>query len=49
MDKLIEKTAKETGATLSVAKFARFGLGEGIEKKQSNLADEVAQTIGQSA
>jgi elongation factor Ts len=49
VDKLIEQTAKETGATLSVARFARFQLGEGIEKKQSNLADEVAQTIGQSA
>ena len=49
VDKLIAQTAKETGATLSVARFARFQLGEGIEKKQSNLADEVAQTIGQSA
>jgi elongation factor Ts len=49
VDNLIAQTAKETGATLSVARFARFQLGEGIEKKQSNLADEVAQTIGQSA
>lgn len=49
IDKLIAQTAKETGAGLSVARFARYQLGEGIEKKQSNLADEVAQTIGQSA
>lgn len=49
IDKLIAQAAKETGATLSVSRFARFQLGEGIEKKQSNLADEVAQTIGQSA
>jgi elongation factor Ts len=49
IDKLIAASAKETGATLTVARFARFQLGEGIEKKQSNLADEVAQTIGQSA
>jgi elongation factor Ts len=49
VDKLIAQAATETGATLSVARFARFQLGEGIEKKQSNLADEVAQTIGQSA
>jgi elongation factor Ts len=49
VDKLIAQTATETGATLAVARFARFQLGEGIEKKQSNLADEVAQTIGQSA
>jgi translation elongation factor EF-Ts len=32
-----------------VVRFARYQLGEGIEKKQSNLADEVAQTIGHSA
>ena len=49
VDKLIAQSAKETGATLSVSRFSRFQLGEGIEKKQSNLADEVAQTIGQSA
>jgi elongation factor Ts len=46
IDKLLAGVAKETGATLSVARFSRFQLGEGIEKKQSNLADEVAQTIG---
>ncbi|HEY2774057.1 MAG TPA: translation elongation factor Ts [Candidatus Binatia bacterium] len=49
VDKLVAQSAKETGASLSVSRFARFQLGEGIEKKQSNLADEVAQTIGQSA
>lgn len=49
IDKLIAASAKETGATLKAVRFSRFQLGEGIEKKQSNLADEVAQTIGQSA
>lgn len=49
VDKLVAQAAKETGATLGVARFSRFQLGEGIEKKQSNLAEEVAQTIGQSA
>ena len=49
IDKLVAQAAKETGASLSVSRFARLQLGEGIEKKQSNLADEVAQTIGQSA
>ena len=47
--KLIAGVAKETGATLQVKRFARYQLGEGIEKKQSNLAAEVAQTIGHSA
>src|SRR5205085_10991690 len=45
IDKLIAKDANETGSNLSVVRFARYQLGEGIEKKQSNLADEVAQTI----
>jgi elongation factor Ts len=49
IDKLVEKSAKETEASLTVTRFSRFQLGEGIEKKQANLADEVAQTIGQSA
>lgn len=49
IDKLVADSAKETGAALEVTRFSRFQLGEGIEKKQSNLADEVAQTIGQSA
>ena len=49
IDRLVASAAKETGATLSVVRFARFQLGEGVEKKQSNLADEVAQTIGQTA
>ena len=49
IDKLVAQAAKETGTTLAVARFSRFQLGEGIEKKQSNLAEEVAQTIGQSA
>jgi elongation factor Ts len=49
VDKLVAQSAKETGSTLKVKRFSRFQLGEGIEKKQSNLADEVAQTIGQSA
>jgi len=49
IDKLVAQAAKETDTTLAVARFSRFQLGEGIEKKQSNLAEEVAQTIGQSA
>ena len=36
-----EKIAK-IGENISVRRFARFQVGEGIEKKQSNLAEEVA-------
>lgn len=41
-----EKIAK-IGENISVRRFARFQVGEGIEKKQSNLADEVAAITGQ--
>jgi elongation factor Ts len=44
--KLIEKTAKELGTTLVLKSFARFKVGEGIEKKTDNLADEVAKMTG---
>ena len=45
-DYVTEKIAK-IGENISVRRFARFQVGEGIEKKQSNLADEVAAMAGQ--
>jgi len=36
-----EKIAK-MGENISIRRFARYQVGEGIEKKQSNLAEEVA-------
>ena len=38
---MTEKIAK-IGENISIRRFARFVVGEGIEKKQSNLAEEVA-------
>jgi elongation factor Ts len=46
VSKLIDKTAKELGATISVQSFARFKVGDGIEKKDENFADEVAKMTG---
>ena len=40
-DYITGKIAK-IGENISVRRFARYQVGEGIEKKQSNLADEVA-------
>ncbi|MCE5343798.1 MAG: translation elongation factor Ts [Eubacteriales bacterium] len=34
---------KETGAVIAPVRFERFERGEGIEKRQENLADEIAQ------
>ena len=37
------EVAKAIGATIAPVKFQRFERGEGIEKRQENLADEIAQ------
>ena len=44
-DVLTDAVAK-IGETLPVRRFARFVLGEGLEKKQENLAEEVAKAAG---
>jgi len=42
-DVLTEAIAK-IGENIQIRRFARFVLGEGLEKKQENLAEEVAKT-----
>jgi len=42
---VIEAAAKDLGAPITVTGFVRFNLGEGIEKKESDLASEVAATL----
>ncbi len=44
-DVLNEAVAK-MGENIQVRRFSRFVLGEGLEKKQENLADEVAKAAG---
>ena len=46
VDKVRGELGKKLGGEVKVNAFVRFGLGEGIEKKVENLADEVAKTIG---
>lgn len=43
---LTEKIAK-IGENISIRRFVRFEVGEGIEKKSENFAEEVAKQIGQ--
>ncbi len=43
---LIGQTTKQLGETLTVSRFTRFILGEGIEKQESNFAEEVAAQMG---
>jgi elongation factor Ts len=42
-DKTVETLLSETGATVN--KFVRYEVGEGIEKKQENFADEVMAQV----
>ena len=44
--KLIEKASKDFGTPVAIESFVRFQVGEGIEKVESDFADEVAQMAG---
>jgi elongation factor Ts len=46
VDELIAQTSKQMNGNISVRRFTRFILGEGIEKKESNFAEEVAAQMG---
>lgn len=43
VSQLLANVGKKVGATLTVKGFQKLNLGEGIEKKQDNLAEEVAK------
>jgi elongation factor Ts len=46
IDKVRAELGKKLGGEVKLDGFVRFGLGDGIEKKQEDLAAEVAKTIG---
>ena len=43
LQKFLEQTSAKLGETVTIKRFTRFELGEGIEKKTDNFAEEVAQ------
>jgi elongation factor Ts len=43
---LITESIAKIGENISVRRFARFEVGEGIEKRKEDLASEVAKTLG---
>jgi elongation factor Ts len=45
IDKLRQEIGKKLGGEVKIHSFLRLSLGEGIEKKQEDLAAEVAKTI----
>ncbi len=45
---MVTERAAKIGEKVSIRRFARFVVGEGIEKKKDDLAAEVAKTLGQA-
>ena len=43
---VIEAAAKDIGAPIKIAGFARFQLGEGVEREESDFAADVAAQLG---
>ncbi|MBT3239073.1 MAG: elongation factor Ts [Rhodospirillaceae bacterium] len=46
VSKVLEDASKELGGDVALSGFVRFALGEGIEKKQEDFAEEVAAAAG---
>ena len=46
ISKVLKNAAGDIGGEVKVAGFIRYGLGEGIEKEESDFAAEVAATAG---
>ena len=42
---LVAETAKKVGADITLGRVVRFEVGEGIEKKEENFAEEVAKQL----
>jgi elongation factor Ts len=45
---MVTERAAKIGEKISIRRFARFVVGEGIEKKKDDLAAEVAKQLGQA-
>lgn len=46
VEELVKQSIAQLGENIQVRRFVRFVLGEGIEKEESNFADEVAAQTG---
>ena len=45
IEQLVIEATAAIGEKISVRRFARFEMGEGLQKKSENLADEVAKQV----
>jgi elongation factor Ts len=48
VQQLLESTVATIGENIKIRRFSRFVLGEGLEKKKDNLAEEVAKMTTQA-
>jgi elongation factor Ts len=46
VEDLVKQVQKQVGSEIKVHGFVRYVLGEGIEKQESNFAQEVAAQMG---
>ena len=44
---LVKEPIMDIGENVKIRRFARFEMGEGLEKKQENFAEEVAKQMGE--
>ena len=44
---LVKEQIMDIGENVKIRRFARFEMGEGLEKKQENFAEEVAKQMGE--
>jgi len=49
MQDVVTEAIAKIGENIQIRRFARYVLGEGLEKKQENLAEEVAKTAAASS
>ena len=47
VEELVKQNIAKLGENIQIRRFVRFVLGEGIEKEETNFADEVAAQTGQ--
>jgi elongation factor Ts len=48
VEELVKQSVSQLGENIQVRRFVRFTLGEGIEKQETNFADEVAAQMGKA-
>lgn len=45
VDQLVKETIAKLGENINIRRFVRFEMGEGLEKRQDNFADEVMSQV----